>query len=266
MYSSIDQITDEEVYPICVYSHNNPSANLLKYVDVLPMVLFIQREQAEMYREYQSKCHIVYLQGVTDIGNIKAMMVTWAEVNDFDEVFIMDDDIDYLGVASDWERPQGVYLKALKTWMWNARQSSPRLTMSSPSLEQEWYWRTSIAYNNTPVERCMLLNVRNLKKYHINFLPTEVGGTPDQSLQYQVMKAGLYSTVFKDIEYEGLILNHEEESIDRFNAFIRKFQPNSFTAQLNKDRTKIKLKIQNDGSYSIQFRWSEWSVTARRTV
>ena len=54
-------IQDDEVFPICVPSYKRPNANVFKYIDKIPIVIFIRQEQYAMYEEYKEKCKIIQL-------------------------------------------------------------------------------------------------------------------------------------------------------------------------------------------------------------
>lgn len=72
LYNNIDKlIKDSEIFPICVPSYSRPNAPFLRYVDDLPVVLFIRKEQKDLYKQYQDRCHIVQLENVEEIGQTR---------------------------------------------------------------------------------------------------------------------------------------------------------------------------------------------------
>lgn len=66
LYLTIDNIIpDSEVYPICIPSYNRPEAKLLKELkrngNGLRVILFVRKEQYELYSQYSDVFKIVKL-------------------------------------------------------------------------------------------------------------------------------------------------------------------------------------------------------------
>ena len=284
LYNNIDKlIQDSEIFPICVPSYSRPNAPFLKYVDDLPVVLFIRKEQKDLYKQYQDKCHIVQLEDVEEIGQTRKAIVDWAIRNKLSNIFMIDDDISHLsyllpGKSSKSDKefmkmystiyniPEAIDKKIFKMWIWLIRQCSDKLTISGAGAKSDWwniqYKDSQAIYNSGSTIQCIHLNIDNLKNYGINYIDTRIGGTEDYSLQYQVMASGLYTTIFKDLVFRvpgvgsGSGGNStSEELIQKYQKFIQLFQDNILQ---EKDRDRVGTKISKGGIPSIKFNWNKW--------
>lgn len=284
LYNSVDNlIQDNEVFPICVPSYSRPDAPFLRYVNELPVILFIRKEQKSMYKAYQGKCKIVELEEVEEIGQTRKAIVDWATNEGYKDIFMVDDDISHLSFLlpskstksdKDFMRmystinniPEAIDLKVFKMWVWLIRRCSDKLTISGAGAKSDWwniqYKNSQAVYNSGSTIQCIHLNLENLKKYDINYIDTRVGGTEDYSLQYQVMAAGLYTTIFKDLVFRVPSVGSgkggnvsDVELVQKYQKFIQLFQDNVL---LNKDTSKVGIKTSKGGIPSIKFNWARW--------
>lgn len=285
LYHHIDTlIKDDEIYPICVPSYNRPNAPFLKFVDNLPVVLFIRKEQIDLYKDYQNRCKIVCLENVEEIGQTRKAIVDWAVSNNIDNIFMLDDDVTLLsfmmpGKSSQSDDkefmkpyitinniPESPDKKVFKMWVWMIRHCSDKLTISGAGNRSDWwnirYKDSQTVYNSGSTIQCIHLNVKNLMKYKINYTDTRIGGTEDYTLQYQVMAAGLYTCIFKDLVYRSPAVGNgtggnktNEELIEKYHRFIELFQRNVLSKD---DVSKVGIKTSKGGVPSIKFNWVRW--------
>lgn len=279
-------IDDNEVFPICVPSYNRPNSLLLRYAEKLPMVLFIRREQEELYSQYKGKCKIVLLDDVFDIGTTRAAIVNWAIENDIDNIFMMDDDItngDFMvpGKSSVSNKefmkayrtlndiPESVELWFFKMWQYLIRQCSDKLTLSSPGTRGDnWsidHMNKPVSYNSGACISCIHLNIRNLRDNNINYGSNQVEGAEDYALQYKIMSEGLYCCVFKDLLFrvpgvgagKGGNTAERTQLEQRYHRFINCFM-NNVLDSWNAD--KVSTKVSRGGIPSVRFVWTRWKI------
>lgn len=284
LYNHIDTlIKDDEIYPICVPSYNRPNAPFLKFVDNLPVILFIRREQEELYKDYKDRCKIVLLDNVEEIGQTRKAIVDWAIKHNISNIFMLGDDVTLLsfmmpGKSSQSDKefmkpyvtinniPESPDKKVFKMWIWMLRHCSNKVTISGAGNRGDrWnlsYKDSKASYNSSSVIQCVHLNIDNLKKYRINYTDTRIGGTEDYTLQYQIMAAGLYSCLFSDLVYRSPAVgngtggnSNNEELVKKYNNFIQLFQRNIMARE---DTSKVGVKVSKGGVPSIKFNWAQW--------
>lgn len=284
LYNNIDSlIKDNEIFPICVPSYNRPNAPFLKYVDQLPVVLFIRKEQKDLYKEYQNRCYMVGLEDVEEIGQTRKAIIDWAISNHISNIFMIDDDISHLSflmpstsTKSDKEFmrmystinniPEAIDKKVFKMWVWLVYRCSDKLTISGAGAKSDWwniaYKDSQAIYNSGSTIQCIHLNIDNLKKYGINYVDTRIGGTEDYTLQYQVMAAGLYTCIFKDLVFRVPSVgsgsggnSSNEELVKKYQRFIQLFQDNILQ---EKDKYRVSIKTSKGGVPSVKFLWNKW--------
>lgn len=284
LYNNIDSlIKDDEIFPICVPSYNRPNAPFLKYVDQLPVVLFIRKEQKDLYKEYQNRCYMVGLEDVEEIGQTRKAIIDWAISNHISNIFMIDDDISHLSflmpstsTKSDKEFmrmystinniPEAIDKKVFKMWVWLVYRCSDKLTISGAGAKSDWwniaYKDSQAIYNSGSTIQCIHLNIDNLKKYGINYVDTRIGGTEDYTLQYQVMAAGLYTCIFKDLVFRVPSVgsgsggnSSNEELVKKYQRFIQLFQDNILQ---KKDKYRVSIKTSKGGVPSVKFLWNKW--------
>lgn len=284
LFDHIDElIDDDEVWPICVPSYNRPDASFLQYVDNVPVILFIRKEQAVLYKQYKGRCRIVKIDGVEEIGQTRAKIVDWAAEHGYDNIFMLDDDILHLTFnqpaqtsSGKWamkryttitNQAEGIYdEKVFKMWMWLARRCDERLTISAPGALSDWwnirYKDSETVYNSGSCIQCIHLNIKNMVEQGINYIDTREGGTEDYTLQYQVMTAGLYTAIFKDLAFRAPAVGGpsggnttDQDLIDKYENFIRLFNENILQPE---DEYRVSTKTAKSGIPSVKFDWPKW--------
>lgn len=286
LYNNIDTlVTDDEIFPICVPSYNRPNAQFLRFVGGLPVVLFIRKEQEELYKDYKDKCYMVGLDNVEEIGGTRKAIVDWAITNKISNIFMIDDDISHLsflmpGKSSQSDKefmkmystinniPEAVDKKVFKMWVWLIHRCSDKLTISGAGAKSDWwnisYKNSQAIYNSGSTIQCIHLNIDNLKKYGINYVDTRVGGTEDYTLQYQVMAAGLYTCIFKDLVFRVPSVgsgtggnSNNEELVKKYQRFIQLFQDNILSEE---NTHRVGIKTSKGGVPSVKFNWNKWKI------
>ena len=286
LYNNIDKfIEDSHIYPICIPSYNRPDSPFLKSVQGLglPIVLFIRKEQYDLYKGYQDNCEIVLLEEVNEIGETRKAIVDWAIKNRISNIFMIDDDISHLsflmpGKSSKSDKEfmkmystiygtsEGIDPKIFKMWIWLINRCDEKLTISGPGAKSDWwniqYKDSTAVYNSGSTIQCIHLNIDNLKKFGLNYINTNIGGTEDYTLQYLVMSSGLYCSIFKDLVFRvpgvgsgngGNTSN--EELIQKYTRFINLFFTNIL---LDSDKGRVSTKVSKGGIPSVKFNWNKW--------
>lgn len=292
-----EKMKDEtfDIYPICVPSYNRADAAIFKALDTypdLPLILFIRNtpEQKKLYRKYKERCRIVLLKDVVNIGQTRRAIVNWCVENRIPQIFMMDDDIDELDFLYPHETSngnlcmraarqnmnrsyKGVNPFTLRMWMWWIKKCNRKdLTITTPAYRPDsWHLKNKnaeVVYNRGACIQCIHLNVRNLYKNGINYRDTEECGTEDYALQYDVMKAGLTTAVFRDLMYGcpavGSLEGGNEDACghsplqERYIKFCDLFMKNV----LKDDPPEgIKIKVTTRSQIpSIKFNWEYWKV------
>ncbi len=285
LYNNINKlVSDKDVYPVCIPSYNRPNALLLRYADRLPMVIFVRKEQLDLYSQYKGKCEIVPLENVYDIGTTRAAIVDWAWRQGYENIFMMDDDItngDFMvpGIGEKsgkdfmkgWRTtvniPETVELWFFKMWQYLISRSDEKLTLSSPGTRGD-NWsidnmnKPSVYNSGAPIS-AVHLNIKNLKENNINYGSNSVEGAEDYALIYKIMSEGLYCCVFKDLLFrvpgvgagKGGNIEEKERLEERYHLFIKLFRSNVLDSE-NED--KVGTKVSKGGIPSIRFIWSRW--------
>lgn len=288
LYKHIDQLVDDsEVFPICVPTYNRPNARILRYVDKIPLVLCIRREQQELYREYEGRARFCLLDNVYDIGTTRAAIVDWAYNEGIDNIFMLDDDVYCLtflepGKSSTSDNyfmrmyvtnkglPQTVELYPFKMWVWMLKRCSEKVTLSGAGGKPDT-WSLSnadkaVLYNSASIIQCIHLNVKNLKENNINYQTNLIDGAEDYSLQYKIMSEDLYTALFKDLVFcvsnvgDGKGGNQAVEQAkmeERYHKYIKAFNDNV----LDKENAyRVTTKVSKSGIPSVKYIWSKWRI------
>lgn len=77
-------------------SYNRPEGKTLFELikdPSLHVILFIRKEQEDLYREYKNHFKIVKLSGVSNLGNTRHAMVNYLYAHKIYNCFMLDDDI-----------------------------------------------------------------------------------------------------------------------------------------------------------------------------
>ena len=290
LFKHIDELVrDDEVFPICVPSYNRPQAPLLsKYGDKLPIVIFIRREQEEMYARYKGVCRIVLIDDVHDLGETRVKIVDWAYKSGYDNIFMLDDDIScgtFLVPGKSTKSDKyfmkfyetvnnlewGMDLKFYKMWVWMIKHCDERLTLSGPGARSD-FWdlknaNKALPYNSNSVIQCVHLNIRNLKENNINYASNVLEGAEDYALQYKIMAEGLYTIAFRDLAFVvpgvgtttgGCNASEKVKDLHaRYREFIRRFMENVLDEE---NAYRVGTKTSKGGIPSVKFNWIRWRI------
>ena len=288
LYNNIHKlVTDEEVFPICVTSYNRPDAHLLRFADRVPIVLFIRREQEQLYKVYKEKCRIVLLDNVKNVGQTRAAIVNWAYDLGYDNIFMLDDDIQSVNfmipgksTTSDKEFmkqystvihiPESVELYFFKMWTWLIKHSDPKLTLSGPGAKSD-FWNIAnkdrdFYYNVGSVIQCVHLNVKNLVEHDINYESNDFCGVEYYTLQYDIMINGLYTMIYTDLVFRvpsvgsksgGNGLMNSQELQQKYFESIELFKTNVMQPETS---DRVTTKTSKGGIPSIKFIWQRWKI------
>lgn len=289
------QVKDEDfkIYPICVPSYNRPDPVILRSLETypeLPFILFIRntKEQKSLYKKWRKKCKIVLLDEVEDIGQTRKAIIDWCVENRISNIFMMDDDIDELDFLYPHEtnngnvcmraarqnmgRPyKGVNPFTLRMWMRMIESSRDDLTISSPAYRPDsWQMKNAdaeVVYNNGSCIQCIHVNVKNLKKNHLNYRDTEECGNEDYALQFDVMSSGLTTCVFHDLMYGCPAVGSKpggcenasgiSDVNERYAKYIELFLENVS----GRDHPGVRVKnTRSSALNSIKFNWKYWRL------
>lgn len=278
--------TDSDIFPICVPSYNRPHPKIVDCADErLPLVFFVRREQLDEYRYLREKFRVVPIDGVSNIGETRAKILKWARVKRYNNIFMLDDDIqqvDYLypfTLESGNEcmrantlntRKKGSYLDptAFKIWMLWLERLDPDVAISSPSYRPDsWHMKKAGAdmmYNSGACIQCIHLNVELLHEYNIRYESSDVVGNEDYALQFHIMDKGLKSCILTDLVYNCPPINQNaggcqgasgyNDPTERYKKYIKLFKNNVS----GKDHPGVLTKQTRTGFESIKFNWKYW--------
>ena len=282
-----------DIYPICVPSYNRPNPIILKSLETypeLPIILFIRNtpEQKKLYKHWRTKCKIVLLNGVENIGQTRKAIIDWCIQNRVSNIFLMDDDIDELDYLYPYPTKSGkICMRAarqntgrdykginpftLRMWMKMISSSKKSLTISSPAYRPDsWHMKNAnadVIYNNGACIQCVHINVKNLYKHKLNYRDTEFCGNEDYALQFEVMSKGLLTCVFKDLMYGcPAVGSHPggcenasgiSNTAERYKKYISLFLSN--ISGMHHPGIRVK-KTKSSGIPSIKFRWDYWKI------
>lgn len=285
LYNWVKQNPIDNVWPVFVPSYNRPNAKLLKRLDLepeFPIVLCIRREQYDMYKQYQDKCGIMLLDRVNDISETRQQIISEA-MKYYDNIFMMDDDITWLDFMIPSQTssgklsmrpsktcygpyPKGTHILSMWQSLLNEDPCRDKIAISSIGYKPD-NWAISNAdkqnsYNSGACIQCIHLNLRLLKTHNISYKPMTMVGNEDYGLQFDIMSAGLLSTVYKDLMYDCpainsvpggcedmLGLNHE----DRYKMYVS-CAKNYYGSHPGVKFTKTK----RTGIESMKFNWNYW--------
>lgn len=296
MYRSLElynktQIEDFDIFPICVPTYNRPNPPIISSLEQfpeLPIILFIRNtdEQKNLYKHLKKKCRIVCLNDVHDLGETRRAIVNWCIKNKISNIFMFDDDIKGVDFLYPYETCNGTLCMrahhinvgtksvidptVLRMWIKYIRSSRKDLTISAPLYRPDsWHMKNADAefkYNSGACIQCIHLNIKNLYKNKINYIANAEGGVEDYYLQFQVMSAGLTTSVFTDLMYEcpavGALsggcenANGIKDLNERFNWYAELFLDNVS----GRDHPGIKVKTTKSGLNSIKFDWKYWRL------
>lgn len=279
-----EHIQDQDVPPILVPSYNRPDAQLLQRLLVepeLPIILCIRREQEELYSRWKGKCSFLLLDNVHDIAETRAEIIRLVSPY-LNQAFMFDDDINELDYLIPSLTRNGVesmrtsklntgytarYIDILKMWLCLIEQADPTLTLSSLLYRPDsWHLKNKdapVRYNNGACIQCVHLNLENMNKLSIQYKPHAVVGNEDYALQFDIMSAGLLTTVFTDLMYDCPAVNSHPGGCENANGYNNANERYkwyvSCAKAYYKDHPGIRYTTtKRTGIESVKFNWKYW--------
>jgi len=273
--------------PICIPSYSRPEARLLQLLrnKGLDVILFIRKNEYALYEQYANIFKIVLLKRVTNIGNTRKAIIEYALCKGINELFMWDDDINeldytYPGITRGGKaamrahhielgQKPDISITALKMWYCLVHKCKYEIALSAP-LYRPYSWNPSYAnlplkYNSRDCIQCVYINTRLFKQHDINYMDTNDIGAEDLALQFDIMKKGLYTIAFTDLEYncpamgsgvggcnatEYEVLMEEKSAVmdDRLRRFM----------QYTGNHPGVREKKMSNGWKSPAFNWKYW--------
>lgn len=285
--NTVDKIIpDSKIYPICIPSYGRPDAKLLQSLSKqdLPVILFIRKEQYDIYEKYKDVFKIVKLIGVNNIGQTRHKIVQYCIYKKIPKIFMLDDDInlcDFIlpSVTSGGHKalrpycthkgtPYRINKHFFKMWMWYLSKADKKVAISSAGRKRDWwgmqYANAQPIYNSGSVIQCVCLNIKLLHKYDINYIDSDVCGIEDYAIQYHCMKSGLYTLIIKDLVYDCPTMgkniggcDYSEGVTETLNKRMKLFMENVVSEE---DKKYMTTKITRSGIPSIRFKWNHFRV------
>lgn len=279
------QIGDLDVWPVFVPSYNRPDATLLRRLfsePKFPIILCIRREQEEMYKAYQGRCPILLLDGVNDISETREAILQ-AATPYYENIFMFDDDISWLDYmipsltknGKESMRPSrtcfGKYprgIDILKMWMLSLQYDKNRdsIALSSVGYKPDNWSPTnadkSNLYNSGAIIQCIHVNTKLLKEKNIHYRPMLEVGAEDYAFQFDIMSAGLYTTVYKDLMYDCPAINSHSggcEGMLGLQAQERYRVCLDASKRFYQNHPGIKYTVtKRTGFETVKFNWNYW--------
>lgn len=287
LYQKIDKmIPNDKIYPVCIPSYSRPNAKLLHLIknEDIPVILFIRKEQYNIYKEYEGVFKIVKLNNVNNIGQTRNAIIRYCIKNKIPKIFMLDDDINLCdftlpSLTSGGKKAMRPYCTHtggsytvkpyfFKMWMYYLKEADPKVAISSAGGKSDWwnirYANQAPVYNSSSTIQCVFINVKLLHKHGINYMDSEVCGIEDYALQYHCMKAGLYTYVVKDLVYDSPTMGSNEGGCDYSSGMVETMTKRMelFMKNVIKDEDKkhITTKITKSGIPSVRFNWNYWRI------
>ena len=225
-----EHIPDRDVYPVFVPSYNRPNAKLLEKAlqePSFPVILCIREEQEEMYRQYKNRIPIMLLRGVSDISETREQIIQQA-ASYYDNIFMMDDDISELDFLIPSKTKNGKdsmrssrlhtgiiprWIDILKMWMCLLKEDKncDKIALSGVGYRPDSWAITNAGkenqYNSAALIQCVHINTKLIRENNIHYRPMREVGAEDYAFQFDVMSAGLLTTVYKDLLYNCPAIN-----------------------------------------------------------
>lgn len=294
LYLTIDNIIpDSEVYPICIPSYNRPEAKLLKELkrngNGLRVILFVRKEQYELYSQYSDVFKIVKLKNVANIGQTRNAIVRYCVKSRIPKIFMLDDDISLCefivpSITSEGHKALRPYYTHkgsshkinkyfFKMWMWYLSKASTKVSISSAGRKRDW-WNIQNAnaqpiYNSGSVIQCVCVNVKLLHKHGINYRDSDICGIEDYAIQYDCMRAGLYTLIIKDLVYDCPTMGRTEGGCDYSEGVekvMRKRMKLFMENVIGKETDLVITKETMSGIPSVRFKWGKFRVKETEKV
>lgn len=282
--------------PLFIPSYKRPDAPIftkgkLKNIMLPDWAFVFIRDDKEEYQAYRHLQHMVTLvplpKSVCDINTTKESMVQFGLTQNFTNIFVFDDRVfdirtlaprltknrkNILGVA-----PFSTPYKSLL--LWEFLQNYFPTTVSIPAAAGYSWYPENINREFT-VNRpggswvCYCLNIQDVQKYNIHMGTWNTVGVEDAYLLYQVMKAGLPSRVFTDLEFKEVypeqlaVLSKRTggnatsslSRIDRIRQGKTTFCHNVLGIEVGQKNPEVSFRVSKSEGFSIHFNFARyWS-------
>ena len=214
--------------PICIASYSRPDAVLLgalKQNNIFKgSLLFVRKEEYEIYEKWSDFFKIIKLKGVDNIGDTRRVVVNYCVAHGIDNMYLLDDDITEVQYLVPMENSKGVeYMKTYSTahglkksidpiafmiWQYLINNKCDKQVVISAPVYRPFSWSSShknksFVYNAADCIQCVRLNIKLLHDNNINYRSTKLIGPSDYALQFDCMSNGLKTIQFKDLEYDA---------------------------------------------------------------
>jgi hypothetical protein len=235
-----------------------------------------------MYKQWEGKCPFLLLDGVNDLAETREAIVQ-AATPYYENIFMFDDDISWLDymIPSNTKSgkesmrasrtcygqyPRGI--DVLKMWMLSLLfdKECDNIALSTIGYRPDnWSPKNADApnrYNSGVISQCIHINTRLISEHDIHYRPMREVGVEDYSYQFDVMTAGMLTTVYKDLMYDCPAINsvaggcegaHGLDAEDRYKMYLEA------SKQHYGDHPGIKyVKTQRTGFETVKFNWKYW--------
>lgn len=276
-----EKLKDEPLkFPICVPTYNRPHFGIMNIIEKepdLPIVLFIRKEQEDMYDYLQGKCKIVKLKGMENVGQTRDAICIWAQSKGIDDIFMFDDRVTEVNFLAPRKSRTGnlSLVKASKTmkeglqiWEYLVSKYQPCV---SGAAHKGYSWSPS--YINAKPARyskeCQIaihISVKQLVDNGIRYRDCKECGSEDATLSFDVMCKKLEYIVFTDLEYNNIPSSNnngggiqaaegreQETRIERFDRFNELLKKNVF-----KGHPGMSFRKAEGGVTYAKFNWKYW--------
>ena len=209
--------------PLCILSYKRPNApifgkksKLMECMSPQWSHVFLRKEDYGAYEYLKDKVSLEILpEWVCEAGTTREAILQWAIQNQHENIFMFDDRVydictlapkytkngkQIMGVMDD----SNPYTSLL---VWEYLQQTYPTTISMPSIAG-YNWYTENINRDFKVNNpgggyvCFQVNVQDCQKYNIHYGNTTIYGIDDTYFLYQILKAGLPSRIFTDLEFK----------------------------------------------------------------
>lgn len=220
-----NKIVDKELkYPVCVPSYSRPDNAFIRWVksgkvdipkDKLCMFIRDTDDQWEMYKPLSEYVTLVPIRPDTkDLGDTRQQIVEWAQENEHELIFMLDDRIKGVWWLNTVERNGVTYLDtdkrstpktAFQVWA----EEHIRKGMIATSISNKgFHWmpdrvgRPIEPLNGSGLSCCIALSPMKMKEHDVNYKPIHEVGVEDVYIIYALMMKKLPFCNLSDITYD----------------------------------------------------------------
>ena len=208
--------------PLCILSYQRPNApifgkksKLMEYLDPTWAHVFVREDDYNSYEYLKDKVSLEILpEWVCEAGTTREAILQWALQNNHENIFMFDDRVYDVRTLSPRYTKNGKQIMGamsnsnpyVSLLIWEYLQQIYPTTISMPSIEgYNWYPENinrEFKINNPGGGYvCFQVNVKDCQKHNIHYGNTKEYGIDDTQFLYQILKAGLPSRIFTDLEF-----------------------------------------------------------------